>query len=75
MSSVRADPLEHEADRVADQVMRRPAFLHGDGEARDVLELHRPDLDLDTLHLTIECCAMVIANLMNLPNIQHAYRR
>lgn len=47
------------------------AYLHGDEEAREALEHH--DLDTDTLHLFIECAAMVFGDLLNLTNIQSAY--
>jgi hypothetical protein len=41
------------------------AYLHGDEEAAEAIEQHRPDLDLDTLRLSIETAAMVFADLLH----------
>jgi hypothetical protein len=49
------------------------AFLHGDQEALEAIEQRRPDLDTDTLRLTIECAAMVFGDLLNLTNIRVVY--
>jgi hypothetical protein len=49
------------------------AFLHGDDEAREAIEQHRPDLDPDQLRLSIECSAMVFAHLLNMTNMRDVY--
>jgi hypothetical protein len=42
------------------------AYLHGDHEAREAIEQHRPDLDQDSLRLSVEMAAMVFAELFQL---------
>jgi hypothetical protein len=42
------------------------AFLHGEPEALEAIEEHRPDLDPDTLRLSVEIAALVFAELLQL---------
>jgi hypothetical protein len=46
------------------------AWLHGEPEAQDAIQVHRPDLDPDELRLMVEIVAMTFADMLNLPRVR-----